>query len=659
MNQLFTRHIQYNYSPKHTHQNNTDVLAIGFEPPKDASTELGCIYLCFESDLGDQRINTKHIIQSCGEAFYGHGIETSLEDRFKLCLRALNELIATSQTACNIAIIATHETELLFANIGEVGMKHLRAGQITDLQNKPTASTFSEIGSGRLIVGDKIFLASKVMTKSLTDRAISKLLSNHTLDDLQEVICDQIKSTKPSSACFIVVATEAPRNNPKKTTPQTKKHIKQTTLIPKTPKSLKQLGDSTRHQGKKIRASIHKTIKSTSKKVIPGVSTKTKQGWTFFWTKYINPNPKQAIIVVIITILILISSIWGYNTFFNTTSLPDMKKFNEAIVLIENAQNKLKQNNTSDAKSLAKSAQQLLTSVGRPQQDQLNSLAQQNKIKVSYSDALVKIQGILDKASNTIRLNTSHSFQIPQAQLSGLIWTNNNLLGLDPSNGSVVEINPLLGSPIERGNNPDLIGSSGIRELNGGGLIMLGKTGVWQYTPSMGLQQLKVPNLPQSVDIASYLQNIYLLSPSSTQVIRYAKSGTNLITQTPLLKNLSNGGLEKATSLIVNGNIFIAQNTTINLFESGNERLYELSGMPKDFGEFTRLSYYQEQGYFLLQNKSKTRLALLSAEPDSANFIRQYAMPNDAIIQAYTIEPSKSQLILFSDGKITVHKIEK
>lgn len=286
-------------------------------------------------------------------------------------------------------------------------------------------------------------------------------------------------------------------------------------------------------------------------------------------------------------------------------------------------------------------------------------MAAEKKLKLDYATALLKAQSISDELTSTVRLTESASITIPQAKLSALVWTSNALYGINPIDGSILEINPLLGTPINRGSNPDLIDSGSAQALNGGGLVAIGKTGLWQYTPASGLQQLKASNLPQSVDVASYLNNIYLLSPGENQVVRYAKSGTNLGSRTNLLKNLSAGSLSSSTALTVSGNVFIAQSKEIKLFENGSERSYKLNNIPEDFGEFAKMYHNPDQGYFLVLNKARTRIALLTTESDSASFVRQYALGGDAPIQAFTVEPASSQLMLSSGNKIITNKIEK
>lgn len=659
--QLYTRHIQINNVPKHPGRNSPETFAVGFEPPEELGSEYGNLYVCYESHPNDRRLNPDNIIQGCGKAFYESGLQTDFEKRFRMCLRALNELIIEAKTSCNISIMASQNGNLLFSNVGSGLMRHIRQGSSTDLTAKTETERFTEIGQGKIVSGDKLILASQVVAHGLTTKEISKLLTDYPLDDTTSLIDGKLDTPKDIAYSYVLVGCENIEIDPGSPKPEHTdlNSVVESSYTPaKIRLSMERFRNSIKRHSKKAGSKVQKSAKSASSKIVPNVSSKTKHGWTSFWAKYINPNPKQAIIVVIITIIIIIALIWGTSIFLNTNNRA-AQQFEQATTLIESAQTNLNKNNKSAAKDSIIKANEILNALNQSDQNQINQLASQKKLKLDYVTARKEAQNIEDKLNNTTRLSLDSGFGIPQAKLSGLVWTSNALFGINPADGSVIEINPLLGTPINRGSSPDLIDSSSAQALNGGGLVAIGKTGLWQYTPASGLQQLKASNLPQSVDVASYLNNVYLLSPSENQVVRYAKSGTTLSGRTNLLKNLSSGSLSSATSLAVSGNVFIAQAKEIKLFEQGSERTYRLNNMPDNFGDFGKLYQNVDQGYFLLLNKASTKLALLTTEADSASFVRQYALSGDAPIQAFTVEPTSSQLMLSSGSKIITNKIEK
>lgn len=658
--QLFTRHIQINHTPKHPGRNSSETFAIGFEPPEEMGSEYGDLYICYESHPNDRRLNPDNIIQGCGKAFYESGLETNFEKRFRMCLRALNELIIEAKTSCDVSLLAAQNDNLLFANVGNGLMVHARHGKRTDLSSETKPVRFAEIGQGKLSSGDKIILASQAVASSLTSKEIIKLLTDYPIDDIGSLLNDKLEPPKDIAYSYVVISCESTEldSTKLKSLPQQPETTTDTPTSAKLTIALQRFGSSIKNRSKKASTKVQKTAKSASSKIVPNVSSKTKHGWTSFWSKYINPNPRQAIIVVIITIIIIVVVIWGTSIIFNSNNHA-MQQFEQVIALIDTAQSSLDKGNKESAKDNIAKANTILNSINSPEQQQINNLAAQHKLKTDFAAAQARVQTIEDKLTMTTRIGLDNAFTIPQTNLSSLIWTNGTLYGINPNDGSVIEINPLLGAPINRGSSSDLINSTGAQALNGGGLVAVGKSGLWQYTTASGLQQLKGSNLPQSVDVASYLNNIYLLSPGENQVVRYAKSGTNLTNRANILKNLSSGSLTNATSLAVSGNVFIARAKEIKLFEQGSERTYKVTGLPDSFGDFTKFYHNPDKGYFVILNKAGTRLALLSTESDSASFVRQYALSGDSPIQAFTIESASSQLMLSSNNKIVTNKIEK
>lgn len=148
--EIFTRHIQINHRPKRPLKSVAESFAVGFEPSPDTSSEAGNLYLLFEYHDDDKRIDLDKFLDGCGKAFYESGIETGFDNRFKLCLRSVNELISNSKSTCNVGLVAIVANEMLFANIGKLTMIHSRKGSATSLTTESTENKFREIGSGKV-----------------------------------------------------------------------------------------------------------------------------------------------------------------------------------------------------------------------------------------------------------------------------------------------------------------------------------------------------------------------------------------------------------------------------------------------------------------------------------------------------------------------------
>ncbi len=650
-----TRHIQINHQGKEPNNLAGESFAMGFEPGPNSSSKYGNLYLAFEYNLDDKRININKIIKGCGRAFYESGPDVSLEKRFRLCLRALNELITQSKGAYNIAILATVGDDILFANTGKVMMLFLRNHLITNISSDKPERLFSQIGEGKIHHKDRIIMASSVIAR-YSSKQLADVASKLNLEDLKLRLAGELKLNTELS--YSLIAIEASKST------DTSQPVA-TTDIQSSSKVKAMLGGSlaTIHTALKkgqsaAKRTAYKSATTTKTKIMPAIADNSRRGWTRFWAKYINPKPKKAIIVVIITTIIITGVIWAIVTTISSNN-GGSSQLAKALSQVASAESAINSGNKDSAQGHIDSAKQILSQINTTDRQKLNDLARTKASEQGYDALGLKIRQLEDKLEVVERIPTSSGFSIVQANLSSLVWSVNTLYGLDASGGSIIEINPLFGVPFTKATNADLIGSKSADSINDIGLVLLGKTGLWQFTPADGLIQLKASALPSAVSVVSYINNIYLLSPDDNQIIRYSKSGTTLGSKTNLLKSLSPGELKAGSSMIVEGNIFIAQGNSIRLFERGQERNYKLTNLPKSFGEISTLYYNASAGYFLALNKGNNRVALLSAEADSASYVRSYALDNNASIYSFTLEPKNSQLFINTDYKVITYKIEK
>ncbi len=650
-----TRHIQINHQGKEPNNLVGESFAMGFEPGPNSSSKYGNLYLAFEYNLDDKRLNIDKIIRGCGRAFYESGADVSLEKRFRLCLRALNELIAQSKGSYNIAIIATVGDDILFANTGKVMMLFLRNHSATDISSDKPERLFSQIGEGKIHNKDRIIMASSVIARS-SNKQLADVSGKLKLEDLKLKLADELKLNIELS--YSLIAIEASKstdiNQPVNIT-ETQSSPKIKTIFSG---SLATIHTVLKKGQSAAKHTAYKSANTTKTKIMPAIANHSRKGWTKFWTKYINPKPKKAIIVVIITTIIITGVIWAGMAAISSNN-SGSSQLAKAYNYVASAESDIKRGSKDSAQGYIDKAKQILSQISSTDRQKLNDLARTKPSEQGYDTLGLKIRQLEDKLEIVERIPTNSGFNIIQANLSSLVWSANNLYGLDASEGSIIEINPLFGVPSIKATNADLIGSKSTDSINDIGLVLLGKTGLWQFTPANGLIQLKTPALPKAVSVVSYINNIYLLSPEDNQIIRYLHSGTTLSSKTNLLKSLAPGELKAGSSMVIEGNIFIAQGNTIRLFEQGRERNYKVTNLPQSFGDISTLYYNASAGYFLALNKGSNRVALLSAEADSASYVRSYALDNNASIYSFTLEPKNSQLFINTDYKIITYKIAK
>jgi len=647
-----TSHLQINHSNRSSRSN--ECFAIGFEPDEKNLSTTGNLYLLYENPNSNKKINFEKIIESCGEAFYEKSDNFSFEERFKEVLKTINSFLK-NQDPTNIVIVATSLDKMLFSDIGTATFMHIRGNSSTNLSSKTSSSTFKEIGQGKLHKKDKIIIASSEVINKINKKDLSVMVAKQPLDEFEKQLSDAMQSGEAalSYSTLLISADEQVKDiEPSVNTQDNSKPISDAKF-----KSLMlEIKRSIRDGGSKVQQKA-KGLRKNNTKITSEIASKTKSGWTAVWSKYINPNPKQAIIVVLITILII-----GLIIFLSSSANSKPKSINQlenAQALISSAKESLSKNNQASAQESIDKAEQILSKISPSESKKLDQLEKDKKISSGYTSTSASLQSVEDKLNLTIRIPSDKSFNIPQNSLKSLVWLNNSLFGLDSDAGNIIEINPLLGSPIVRASSTELKGAIAMDSVADSGLIILSGSGLYQYTADKGLQKLTASSLPKSNDISTYLGNVYLLSPQEGQVVRYTKNGLSLGAKTNLLKNVTNGELSKASSLAVNANIFISSGNNILLFEQGSERAYQLEGLPKSFGDIKDIFYSKDAGYFILLNQSSNRLAMLKTDSSSATYVRQYALDNDSKINSFTIEPKNSQILINSDSKIYSNKIEK
>lgn len=655
MDEVNTRveHLQINHKPSHVDDKLSTSFAMGFTPPSQVLKKFGNLYLYFEADPGSDAIKTSTIINACGRAYY-QNTQGSIEARLKMALRALNEVIKAHKGRYSMGVIAIYNGTALFSNTEGVEIL-LARGSNTNIISSISGKGFQEIKEGALNQDDRIVMLGSMISKSLGHKALDGLITLNSRD-IDPMLKKTLKIPEAVPYSLLVIdyktfGTKEPKSIDTTDNADISGPIHKESLPSRITKPLKGAVRS-------ITKNVSKSAKYTKNKFVPAFLSRTKQSWTDFWTKYVNPNPKQAIIVVIITTIIITTIILISVGSINSSS-DSRKQLDNASMLIKSASESVASNNQGSAREYLNKSKEILNKIPWQSRQSLDKQASENKALKSYSSVNKDIQDLQDKLDNITRVNSSNSFDIPSKKLNALIYTADHLFGIDPSSGSIIDINPLFGPPIKRAENADLKNTYSTADLSSSGFVALGNTNLWQFTPDGGLIQLKSTGLPQSTAVATYLNNIYLISPADNQVVRYTKTGSNLTGKTNMLRNTTPGELNGTKSLAVFGNIFVAKNNGIILYEQGEERSFKINNLPSNFGGIQYLYYNQAGNYFLVLNSDSKRLGLLELDSEAAYFKKSFALTNDAIISSFTMDPKTSQIFVNSESKIISFKLEK
>ena len=630
---------------------------MAYNPPSNISMKLGELFLLIDLKNADKNAGDtlRNLVSSIGKAFYDPKLR-SLSAQFNLACRSARETIARQEISCDLSLIAIHAGQLLHASYG---------GPIIFLERNENTLMLSKDGSGKLEgaghinlqAEDKIVLTSLTTFEKIGRKNISALatLPHKDAENLLKKMIGDNKNQDKSYGLMAIGAQQIDLNKSigKQATAkndEAKKKNTENSLAAAKSKFLVGANGKT----KMIAAAFRQFFKRNLPKILGG----SKRFWTDSWTKYVNPNPQKALIVVLITTIIIVVSIWLSVSNLRNSDSPE-KTLENAQMLIGQADDAISKNNQSSAEQYLNKASDILKTIKKADQNYLDSQFASKKIRTSYTVQSERYGLLQDKLQSVVRIPTANSFEIGLKNLAALAYANQSLLGIDKNSGTIININPLFGSPRTLASNAELKSTQSSSVSVDQNLIVLTQNSVYSYNQTAGLVNLKVSGMVPSSSIDSFGNNIYLLSQPENQIYKWTRASQNLTNKTPLLKNIGADKLKGASSMIVTSNIFVSKGRSILLFESGQERSFRLNGLPENFGDIKSLVYNNSKNYFLALNSQSTRIALLKLDAESADFNEMYALKDDAKISSFTIDEQTSQLFVNYDSKIVSFNLEK
>lgn len=618
-----------------------EIAAFGFEPEKKQSPEFGSLYVIAQTPQPIKGF-AKRIEKIAGQTFFEPGITRSLEDRFTELLKHYNSLIAELGIQLDIMVAAIDQTTLYYSFVGKPMAVLLHKPKVINLAGPDAQNPkrFSDITTTHIHSEDRLLLGTHSAQIQFTPSELANQLRDSSIDHFAQHFSSAFDHDKPGHYAAILVEAEEKQSFLKATKSQFKPE--------KLSKTFKKKQDE-------VITAVNKSTKITKEKVVPSVSKKTQQGWTHLWSRYINPYPKRAIIVGAVVAFIIIAVIVSWVN-LSQVGNSALSKYDKAQSLISQAQTNLKKNNDDTAQSQAQQAQSVINQLSDSDKKTIEEAAKSNKNISTVAVLQAKLTTVLDELTGTSRVSLDSAYDLGTLKIPALTLINDSLYGIDSGGGQIVNINPLRKAPAQVAQSADLTSTIGaITNYTNDGSLILTQGKIWAFSPPNSLQELKVSGgLPTSVAIASYLNNIYLLSPNENQVVRYSRSGTALSNKTSILKNISEGSLAQATDLDVLGNVFVSSGQNILLFEGGNQRDFKITGLPADFGNINQIMFNEKGQYFVLLNQAHTRLALLGSSSDSADFKKQFAFADNQIIQSFTLAKDTPEAYVAAGNKLVI-----
>lgn len=666
------------YPAKHT---TVPALAFAyhFEPPADQDNQLGSLFISIEvmakDALASQVVDL--IIKTIGEEYYNKKFTDEPDKRFEKAVAALNTQLAKlheshhgKQLAGLSAVIGVINQESLYlTQCGKAHAKLYRKNSIIDLasglnEGSNAAKTFHGIAEGTLKEKDKLFFATPAVMFELETKALDRLIQDNSPATCVQKMNSQLHEDENAARCAALMVElssyENAADEPLDSNPDTVMAGRQQTKLDNAKAAvLPTAGKATKKIAKGLKRGQH-WIATTA---LPSAKHHSKTQWNKLWTNHINPNPRKALAITAGLVIAIVIGTYAYTSNnYNYRSL--VTTYKEVIALTQSAeaQESLGKDEQStkaiaSAKAKIKDLQEEYTQsqIERAIKKDADLSGQQN---IELKQLSAKIALIEDKINNVSRLSLNNVVDF--SSISGfsaslLVRMDDRLYTVDTKSGTLYQVDPAKKSYVKVGQNEALRSAVAAAAASSGDsiFILTSKSSVWQYSPGKALTSVKLSGgtWPIGNAIASYIGNLYILSPQDKQIYRHSRTSIGFSASSSYIKKANTVDIGSSTALAINGSIIVTDGSrSLAVFTNGIGEQAPVQGLPKSISGLADISLVDESTA-LLATKDRQRLVSMTVADSGFNFTKQYALPSGSTIQAYTTN-DQNQVYILSGKKI-------
>jgi hypothetical protein len=630
-------------------------FAYHFEPSADQQLQAGSLFVVIEvmakESLARQIIDL--VIKTMGEEYYNKKFRDEPELRFEKSIATLNQQLAklhTSQHAKHItdfsAVIAVvQQDQLYLSQCGKAHARLYRKAKMTDLADglnsgSTPQKTFYGIAEGSLKSKDKLLFATPAVLFEFESRSLDQLVIDNSPARCVHKMSSQLKGESSNTRCAALTIElsdlELAASEPLESDPDTAMVGKAQTKLGEvsavgTPVVIKSVTA--------LKSVVQKSTLWWRTRALPAAKHRTKTVWNALWTKYINPNPRKALGIGagIIAILIVGSYLYSASTTNYRALVTDYK---EIIALTESAEAKQSLGKADDSSPLIQSATTKLTALTKAYSSQQIERALQsdedlnNQKNISAKDLRSRLQVLNDKLSNITRpmINNIVDFTSFKGFTAEVIASlGDRLYTVDTSSGTLYQIDPSKKSSVVAARSNLLKSTLAITPSSSGDslFILTSTPSVVQFTPGKSLIDVKLSggSWAPGIAIASYIGNLYILSPQNSQIYRHSRTSIGFSASSSYIKRSSTASIAKASSIAINGSILLSDGTNkITTFSNGVGEANEVKDLPKLVKGIARLQLQGSESVYAL-SADASRIIRISINDTGYEFEQQYVFP--------------------------------
>lgn len=530
-----------------------------------------------------------------------------------------------------------------------------------------SSDLFGALSIGRLQAGDKVVLALSPLLSIVPQADLIQIVTDNSIKITVERLTELVDGKENSQRVAAVIMQIEPGQTEIQTE-ATPAAVPVQTSQPQSP-AAKGFLLVLASLGRIMVKTLKKVWRFIQKKVWPLTARLFKRFWHFLWTKLINKNPRVAgvlgLIIVAVLIIVVVSLIHPSANFKD--QIASYKQINSQILT---AEDKLNHNDKKAAAELLLATQskiQALQKVDSPKLEKAIRDDSSIKSKISIPDLATKLKTLLDKATDTLRISeeTLVDFNKQKAiQIGFVSFLNDKLYAAAKNKNIIYQIDPATKaiSSIDSTIPADKIIAATTSFKDDGIYFLTSEPAVWFFSLTSKTTiklRLSSGSWEKGQAIASYNDNIYLLSSDDKQIYRHTPTAIGFSAKSAYLKDAPNLGLEQATDLLVNGNIFVSSKAGFSLFSLGLKKDFTLAGLPANLSWPLKLANDQKNNQFYVLDATKPSIYQVSLTDNGGEFKNQFVSDTISSIASFTLDSGDQRIFVLTNNKVVAFNTTK
>ena len=678
-----------------------------FVPEKTTKKKHGSIYFVIDikHPNSESQIVIDSIIKNTIKYFYKNLDDTLTS--FEIALRHVNEELATLAEDGNsewinnlnslIAIVSEHDIHITQTGTAEGYLirnkiiSHITEGLSDKNDEKHPLNTFINISSGKMNEGDRIVMSTEHLFNNLSLDRIRRLAVQHSPTTCVAEIARILAQENIRSIGTIILeatteeklAKEVIRPQPEEVILQDRLHqgTKFSAIVSNSQGFFSQISSKTSQYfeiassyfqkitGKKYSSKTSKTgtrkrtpkeppihtISKSTKKPLPNTSIKSSISADLL-QKISQKNPNRNIIIIGIIVLMIATLGISITYLKNKQDLNNKQnlvkeKLTSAESLINEADNALIVGDKNTARSKYNEAQDILFEIETSpyfseEIEAINGRILSKKDEVDNISRIVTTSNLSD--FSTLSADTQQTYSHLHKIDENLFAFSSNIASANSTSGKLTNIT---GFDIS-----NFVGASLVDEEKA---ITFYQNGQMQkFNPdSNTLQDLTSLDSAwkPGVEIASYYNNIYILSPMENQVYKYSTlGGSSYSSASAYIDDAGSIDLSDATSITIDGSIYLLKKDgTILKFTQGTQESYTLKGIPEPYSTLadpTQIYTKENLDYLFILDPGNKRI--LQFKKESGEYIKQFVGEELDKIDSFEINDKIKTIYILADNKI-------